>query len=748
MSWKKGDMHMKSIKKVLTGMLSLFLVLAAVISVMPDQVQAAEKKYLMLQVRLLTDEGIKEYGDGLDLSGLTFCLLGQRTDSGQWEPVETAYDEAVGEVVSVDYYYFSYFKADFGRITDPELYSAFKVVLKENSSYAMEDLAVELGDIGQQTTPSKDYYLDLTKKVVPADSTEATADIISAGWTGTGTEPDPYSAAVTVDRFTDEINIRTANENAVITYGQQDYTGRLTAVVNYGSNVYEFTVTSEDGSKVSCYRAEVTREKYDPLPPSASLKGVSPSAEGGADGMITGLDSARLYEYRGENDTDYTPVKQGSTEITGLTPGKYYVRFAETESQYASKDREVVVKEPVIHTITLPEENIPEGITVLECPETMTEGRTFTIRLQLPENTLIKNIGYSYKAGEWTATSAFSGVQHMQEDGHTVAVLQRDALSHDITITGITLLEGKYYTVTAGPEDTESASPFIQCEISVTGEGELVSGDTYYEEGSDITAVAAIRDDWRGYAELSSLTVYRKGTDEVIEPDSLTKTDKNEWSLSLAVQDDIEIRFGIYTYPCDTAELDEVIALIGDLDQYVDNAEKDTLITRLNEQGAFRKQPLKNQPMVDNYTALLRAAYESATVRTDLTDSKEVSVTLEGNPHTYDGKPWKPDVAVTYQGNVLKKGVDYLVYFPEDMTSVGDKDIRIEFIGLYRGEITVKGSIVEKQADSSVDQNAAAEGNKAVDTGIRDSYEGYVLAILSSIFLMGVAVTVRTKKKK
>ena len=685
--------------------MKMFLVFAAVISVMPDQVQAEEKKYLMLQVRLLTDEGIKEYGDGLDLSGLTFCLLGQRTDSGQWEPVETAYDEAVGEVVSVDYYYFSYFKADFGRITDPELYSAFKVVLKENSSYAMEDLAVELGDIGQQTTPSKDYYLDLTKKEVPADSTEATADIISADWTGTGAESDPYSASVTVDRFTDEINIRTANENAVITYGQQDYTGRLTAVVNYGSNVYEFTVTSEDGSKVSCYRAEVTREKYDPLPPSASLKGVSPSAEGGADGMITGLDSAKLYEYRGENDTEYTPVEQGSTEITGLTPGKYYVRFAETESQYASKDREVVVKEPVIHTITLPEENIPEGITVLECPETMTEGRTFTIRLQLPENTLIKNIGYSYKAGEWTATSAFSGVQHMQEDGHTVAVLQRDALSHDITITGITLLEGKYYTVTAGPEDTESASPFIQCEISVTGEGELVSGDTYYEEGSDITAVAAIRDDWRGYAELSSLTVYRKGTDEVI-------------------------------------------ALIGDLDQYVDNAEKDILITRLNEQGAFRKQPLKNQPMVDNYTALLRAAYESATVRTDLTDSKEVSVTLEGNPHTYDGKPWEPGVTVTYQGNVLRKGIDYLVYFPEDMTSVGDKDIRIEFIGLYRGEITVKGSIVEKQADSPVDQNAAAEGNKAVDTGIRDSYEGYVLAILSSIFLMGVAVTVRTKKKK
>ena len=55
------------------------------------------------------------------------------------------------------------------------------------------------------------------------------------------------------------------------------------------------------------------------------------------------------------------------------------------------------------------------------------------------------------------------------------------------------------------------------------------------------------------------------------------------------MQDDIEIRFGIYTYPCDTAELDEVIALIGDLDQYVDNAEKDILITRLNEQGGVQE---------------------------------------------------------------------------------------------------------------------------------------------------------------
>ena len=64
------------------------------------------------------------------------------------------------------------------------------------------------------------------------------------------------------------------------------------------------------------------------------------------------------------------------------------------------------------------------------------------------------------------------------------------------------------------------------------------------------------------------------------------------------------------------------------------------------------------------------------------------------------------------------------------MTSVGDKDIRIEFIGLYRGEITVKGSIVEKQADRPADQSG--EGNKAADTGVRDSYAGYVSAALSS----------------
>ena len=77
-------------------------------------------------------------------------------------------------------------------------------------------------------------FLDVESKPVPADSTEASIDIISAPWTGAGTSGDPYTAEQTVDYLTGEINIRTANAGAVIRYGQSEYTGKLTMDLPYG----------------------------------------------------------------------------------------------------------------------------------------------------------------------------------------------------------------------------------------------------------------------------------------------------------------------------------------------------------------------------------------------------------------------------------------------------------------------------------------------------------------------------------
>lgn len=49
------------------------------------------------------------------------------------------------------------------------------------------------------------------------------------------------------------------------------------------------------------------------------------------DGVISGLDATKLYEYKLGGDDSYTQVAAGTTAITGLIPGTYYVRFQTTE---------------------------------------------------------------------------------------------------------------------------------------------------------------------------------------------------------------------------------------------------------------------------------------------------------------------------------------------------------------------------------------------------------------------------------
>ena len=45
------------------------------------------------------------------------------------------------------------------------------------------------------------------------------------------------------------------------------------------------------------------------------------------DGKITGLDASKLYEYKLGGADTYTQVAAGATEITGLAPGAYYIRY-------------------------------------------------------------------------------------------------------------------------------------------------------------------------------------------------------------------------------------------------------------------------------------------------------------------------------------------------------------------------------------------------------------------------------------
>ena len=71
----------------------------------------------------------------------------------------------------------------------------------------------------------------------------------------------------------------------------------------------------------------------------AGLRSIAPSAEGGSDGKITGVD-IRM-EYRAEQERTYTACT--GSEIENLPAGNYFVRYAEDRNHFVSPDAEVSV---------------------------------------------------------------------------------------------------------------------------------------------------------------------------------------------------------------------------------------------------------------------------------------------------------------------------------------------------------------------------------------------------------------------
>ena len=71
----------------------------------------------------------------------------------------------------------------------------------------------------------------------------------------------------------------------------------------------------------------------------AGLRSIAPSAEGGSDGKITGVDTRM--EYRAEQERTYTACT--GSEIENLPAGNYFVRYAEDRNHFASTDAEVSV---------------------------------------------------------------------------------------------------------------------------------------------------------------------------------------------------------------------------------------------------------------------------------------------------------------------------------------------------------------------------------------------------------------------
>lgn len=619
------------------------------------------------------------------LAGLTFTLY-EKEPGGDWQAVSSKQSQ-----------YSSYYRLTFVYFTRMSIEGSpvneYKVVMSENALYSMEETAVQLDPSNLTTvcgSTIEGNFLNLSRKPVAEDNTEIQVSLGTADWQGQGSQADPSAWSLTVDRFTDSMTVRTAHSQAVITCKGESYTGQMNAELPYGESVWNFSVTSVDGSATQFYQITVTREKYKPLAPSG-LTAVSPSVIGGSDGKIQGLDETKLYEYRSQSESSYHSVAAGSTEITGLQAGTYLVRLQETSENAASSDRSVTIKEPVSHSLSLPEENVPEGVEVLECPETMIEGRDFTIRLKLPKNRLLDQVSYTRKAGSMTVSSTLpkDSFAYSQQGEDTIVSITHASFTGDTTLK-ITLLDGNYYQVTSEPGNGEAFDERGQ--ILFAGEETVQGGIRYFKEGL-FTATVNLSEDWKGYAGISSLKAFRQGTEEEL-PGSLVKVSDEQWYLTIQLTEDTDFYYDFVSKPADLTALNQIIEQIGDMEQYVDNTAREVIEDRLEFLSVYQQQPLKYQGMVDGYVTLLQEAYANLVRRLDLSADPDVSITSEETEHAYDGNPWSPEIAVLYQGTPLAEGTDYKLIFPEDMTSPGQKAVTVEFMGLYSGSRTLNLAIV------------------------------------------------------
>ncbi|QHW29501.1 S-layer homology domain-containing protein [Paenibacillus rhizovicinus] len=195
-----------------------------------------------------------------------------------------------------------------------------------------------------------------------------------------------------------------------------------------GSKIVDTTpVTNNDGSNV-------------PQAPSAptGVQGVTPTLTTTADGQITGLDAAKVYQYKLATAATWTDVPAESTAITSLTPGSYEVRIAPKGNRPASAATAVTVA--ASHLVEAVMLDGKDGVS-------STDGKVETVRLKFDANIVdatISNDSFSVEGFD------VASIKVTDKNGRTAP----DPLN--------TVGEQQYITIRVTPKDGTAYAPMVQ----------------------------------------------------------------------------------------------------------------------------------------------------------------------------------------------------------------------------------------------------------------------------------------------
>ncbi len=261
-------------------------------------------------------------------------------------------------------------------------------------------------------------------------------------------------------------NAKTATVSLISHYG--DETG-FAITVKYkkggvivakakGAGEYEVyidtTATANFNSATDIHGAswKFTIAKSEQSAPSASLfTTVAPTATTTTDGKITGI-TAQM-EYRKAGDSAWT-TGTGS-DVTGLSSGKYQIRFKETDNYNAGAVTEVDVPESGVSSYNLTVTNgtgggvFAEGASVTINANEPTIGKKFsgwTIDGISGLNTTQTRLTFNMPAGNVTATANYEDIEYTVTVNGGTTINEKAKYGESVTITANAPTTGQRFT--------------------------------------------------------------------------------------------------------------------------------------------------------------------------------------------------------------------------------------------------------------------------------------------------------------
>ncbi len=344
-----------------------------------------------------------------------------------------------------------------------------------------------------------------------------------------------------------------------------DETGYSVSGNNTGTDIGEYTVTVtpaadyvwDDGSTAakSFTWSIVKAAAREPAP--TGLTGVTPTSSSDADGKITGLASDKTYEYAtGSTADSWAEVTAGSTEITGLAAGTYYVRVKNADTMHYEDNPAASVTVPGYVAPSSSGDTTPQtiamtGIKLSENTVTLKVGENKTLTAtKEPANTTDTTV-VSWSSSDESVASVVNGVVTAKKAGKTKITASAGSFKaeceitvEDVEITGIAITPSTAkvavektttLTVTFTPEGV-STTPELVWTSSDDTIAAVADGVVTGVKAGEVTITAALKDN-AAIKATATITVEEEliqAEGITISPATATVEEKGTAALSVA----------------------------------------------------------------------------------------------------------------------------------------------------------------------------------------------------------------------